>query len=175
MTVYEKEYGHWTKISIALSLVTIILFVTQMQVNDVLSSGYIRIAAFITFASAIFSIMKTRFNPHQIQMSVKNKRLNLNFITNGETVLEEQLTLDTIQRLEVDYQPFKFLPRDFFLNDLHLKYKSKKDGEYYGLFDINRRQIPLNKEEVKKTIQFFLKENPGIEVFEDDKRFLGLA
>jgi len=175
MTIYEKDYGHWTKISIVLSLLTIILFVTQMQVNDVLVSGYIRIAAFLTFASAIFSIMKTRFSPHQIQMDIRNRRLNLNFISNGETMLKEQLTLDTIQRLELDYQPFKFLPRDFFLNDLHLKYKSKKDGEYYGLFDINRRQIPLSKEEVKKTIQFFLKENPDIELFEDDKQYLGLT
>lgn len=175
MTIYEKDYGHWTKISIVLSLVTIILFITQMQVNDVLSSGYLRIAAFITFASAIFSIMKTRFNSHQIQMDIKNRRLNLNFVTNGETVLEEQLTLDTIQQLEIDYQPFKFLPRDFILNDLHLKYRSKKDGEFYGLFDINRRQIPLTKEEVKKTVQFFLNENPDIQLVEDDKQFLGLA
>ena len=155
LTVFEKYSQHWPLVTILCGVLSVIFFGLFLLTDNALLGGYLRLAAFASFAVCLLSYFKIRDGQIKLNLSIDDsKKLLIDYYMKDQVVYKESFTLKEFEDLKMDTVPNKSFYNDLFSGDFRVIYKKSDYESFLNLIELRGRLIPLDEENASHIITF---------------------
>lgn len=164
LSIEEKYSPHWSRITLGLSLFTVIAFITYTVTGDPLWKGYVRLVAFCGMAATIFSALKVMQGKCVAEMTLENGILSIDYHRKKRRVVHDRYELNNIRALMVKHRRSGTPGVDLLVKDRILVAELKNADRPVHFLEVEGRPFPLSKQSSERLIEFILAQAPHIEV-----------
>lgn len=154
LVIREKYFKHWPVIAVGSLVLSIFFFLAYQLANDVLWIGYLRLAAFAFFASALLSLFKIYDGQVEITCTRLDRSIKSEYRVRDRTVYSHEHPLTDFHNLKIDVLPNKSLYNDFIKSDRCVRFQRENENAWYYFNEIESRVIPLSDENSRKLKKF---------------------
>ncbi len=148
-SVLEKYSKHWPAVVIVSAIGAILTGAGYLISDDVLLSGYLKLASFAFFAICLLSAFKLRDGQMEMKYIIEDGLLSVEYHLKNRKIGVESFELSDFNDLKITQPPNRSLYNDLFRTDRCLQVNRKDSGWIY-LNEVNGRIIPLNNDNAKR-------------------------
>lgn len=156
LVIQEKYFKHWPAVAAASLILSISFFFAYQVANDVLWIGYLRLASFAFFASALLSLFKIYDGRVEIHLTVKDDYISSEYKVRNKTVFSSEHHRSDFQNVKIDQLPNKSIYNDIMKSDRCVRFRRENESAWYYFNEIESRVIPLTKANAKKLRDFLI-------------------
>lgn len=153
LTVREQHSPLWRYAAITGAVLAVVLFIIYWNMTDVFWSGILRLASFVSFAGAIMSGLKAMESGLDIEISLSDRTLIINYYKKGNRINEQSQELEHVTSI-ARVTPESRLSGET-ANVFIVRYKDS--NEDFDLFHFSGRTLQFDDTESRKLIDFFNK------------------
>lgn len=154
LVIREKYFKHWLAVAIGSLILSITFFSAYLLANDVLWIGYLRLAAFAFFASALLSLFKIYDGRVEIYLTLEDDYIVSKYKVRDKIIFSCDHHKSDFHNVKVDQLPNKSIYNDIMKSDRCVRFRRENESAWYYFNEIESRVIPLTKENAEKLRDF---------------------
>lgn len=158
----EKYSDNWKPTLYFSLLLAILAFILYLTIGDVLWSGILRLAAFISFSLSVFCMLKAMEGKKTFRISIKDNHLAIAYLEKEDVARKEVHTLDEIDFIYKEPHKYKLPLTDnnFFLADSSdFKIRFLNSDHDISLFKFGGRVLSVDEKTGTRLQQFLESHN----------------